>query len=116
MKITNRIVKAHLNCKYKAYLLLKGETGTPHDYEVMMDELRAEHKPKATEALLRRCKLESAPSIATVTLDDLKQGQPLILDCTVQTDQFRFQFDALKKVDGKSLFGSFTIISASCVE
>ena len=28
-----------------------------------MNELQAEYRPKATEALLRRCKLESAPSI-----------------------------------------------------
>jgi len=107
MKITNSIVEAHLNCKYKAYLLLKGETGTPHDYEVLMNELQAEYRPKATEALLRRCKLESAPSIPTVTVDDLKQGHQMILNCTVETDQFQFHFDALRKVEGKSSLGSF---------
>ena len=38
MKTTNRIVEAYLNCKYKAHLLFKGETGSPHDYKVLMDD------------------------------------------------------------------------------
>ena len=90
MKITNRIVEAYLECKYKAHLLSKGETGTPNDFSVLMDELADEYRPMATEALLRRCKLESAPSIATVTLNHLKLGHPLILNCSVETEQFRF--------------------------
>ena len=106
MKITNRIVEAYLNCKYKAYLLLKGETGTPHNHEVLIDELEMEYRPKATEALLRRCKLESAPSFATVTLEDLEHKHQLILDCTVDTDQFLFRFDALRKVDEKPSRGA----------
>jgi predicted RecB family nuclease len=106
MKITDHVAEAYLSCKYKAYLLLKGETGTPHDYEVLMDGLRAEYKPKAIEVLLRRCNLESAPSIPIVKVDDLKELHPLILDCTVENDQFQFRVDALKKVDGKSSLGS----------
>jgi predicted RecB family nuclease len=73
-----------------------------------MEALQAEYKPKATEALLRRCKLDSAPTALSVTIDDLKQGHPLILDCTVETDQFQFNFDALKKLVGKSSFGSLS--------
>jgi predicted RecB family nuclease len=107
MKITNQIVEAYLNCKYKAYLLLKGETGTPHDYEVLMDELQAEYRPKATETLLRRCKLQSAPSIPSLTLDHLLQGHPLILDCTVEDEKFQFHLDALEKIEGKSSLGQF---------
>lgn len=57
MKITNRVVENYLNCRYKAFLALKGEIGTPHDYEVLMNELAEEYRPKATEALLRRCML-----------------------------------------------------------
>ena len=102
MKITNRIVEAYLNCKYKAYLLMNGETETPHDYSVLMDELVEDYRPTATQALLRRYKLESAPSIASVTLNHLKQGHSLILDCSVETEQFQFHFDALKKLDGVS--------------
>ena len=107
MKITSRIVENYLNCKYKAQLALRGEAGTPHDYEVLVGELQAEYRLKATEALLRRQKLESAPTFSTVTIDELKQGYPLILDCTLEHDQFQFHFDALKRVDGESSLGDF---------
>jgi predicted RecB family nuclease len=107
MKITNRIVAAYLYCKLKAYRLLRGETGTPHDYEVLMNELADEYRPKATEALLDRCKLEAAPRISRLTLNDLKQGHPVILNCTAEIDQFEFHFDALSKVDRDSWLGSF---------
>ena len=107
MKITNRVVENHLNCRYKAFLALKGESGRPHDYELLMTELAVEYRPKATEALLRRCKLEDAPRIPIVALEHLEEGHPLVLDCIAETDQFQFHFDALKKVDGKSSMGSF---------
>jgi len=72
MKITKRILEAYLNCKHKAHLLLKGETGTPHDYEVLMDELQAEYKPKATEALSVRCTSAVRHGLPVVPLPQLK--------------------------------------------
>lgn len=107
MTITNRVVENYLDCRYKAYLELRGEIGTPHDYEDLMNELAEEYRPEATDALLGRCKLDSAPRLSYFTLDDLQQGHALILDCTVETDQFHFHFDALKRMDGKSSLGSF---------
>ena len=102
MKITNRVIEAFLDCRYKAYLFLKGETGSPHDYEVLRNELQLDYKPKATEALLRRLKIDSAPTIPTVRIDDLKKRYPLILDCTVEYDKYQFNFDALMQVNGES--------------
>ena len=110
MKITNRVVENYLNCSYKSFLALKGESGTRHDYEVLMNELAEDYRPAATEALLRLCKLDSAPRVSSLTLDDLQQGQPLILDCIVDTDQYGFHFDALKRVNGKSLLGPYHYI------
>ena len=107
MKITNGVVENYLNCRHKALLALKGESGSPHDYEVLMNELAEEYRPKATEALLRRCNLDSAPRISCVTLDDLKQRHALILDCTIETDQFQFHFDALKRTDEEPSLKSF---------
>jgi len=101
MKITNRIVEAYLECKHKARLLLDGETGSPHEYELLMNMLAEKYRPKATAVLLDRYKLETAPTISNVTPKDLMQGPPLILDCTVEADQFKFHFDALRKLDGE---------------
>jgi hypothetical protein len=86
MRITNRVVEAYLCCKFKAYLLLRGETGTPHDYEVLLNELADEYRPKATQALLDRGKLKAAVTFSCLTVNDLKQGHPIILNCTAETD------------------------------
>lgn len=66
MNLTDDIAENYLDCNYKSFLALRGEIGTPHDYEVLMNELAEEYRPKATEALLRRCKLDSAPRISFV--------------------------------------------------
>ena len=42
MRIDERTVEDYLNCKYKAHLTLMGETGLPHDYELLMNELATE--------------------------------------------------------------------------
>lgn len=107
MKITNRVVENYLTCKYKALLAIKGEIGTPHDYEVLMSELAEAHRVRAAEALLRSCKLDLAPRVSRITEDNLKEGHALILDCTIEADEFRFHFDALKKTEGRSSLGSF---------
>ena len=107
MAIDKRTVEDYLNCKYKMHLRLAGETGTPHEYEVVATESWDEYRSEATEILLRRFKLESPPTISSVTLDDLKKGHSLILSCTVEYEQFTFSFDALRRVDGKSRAGSF---------
>jgi len=107
MAIDKRTVEDYLNCKYKMHLRLAGETGTPHEYEVLAIEKRGEYRSEATETLLHRFKLESPPTIPSVTLDDLSKGHSLILNCAVEYEQFSFSFDALRRVDGKSRAGRF---------
>ena len=102
MKLTNRIIEAYLNCHYKAFLLLAGHDGVPHDYEVLISQLQDDHRPQAREALLRHCGITAAPSIPVVSPDVLQAGFPLILDCSLDTGRFDFQFDGLLKVANKS--------------
>ena len=45
--ITRPVLEAHLQCKYKAYLRLTGEHGTKSDYEVLLDNRRAEVRQAA---------------------------------------------------------------------
>ena len=107
MNITNRVVESYLSCKYKALLTLKGERGKLHDYELLMNESAEAHGARADEALLHRCKLDVATRLSRVAYDDLKEGRELILDCAIETDEFRFHFDALRKTEGRSSLGSF---------
>ncbi|QDV42209.1 hypothetical protein Enr13x_20540 [Stieleria neptunia] len=107
MKINNRIIQDNLACKYKSFLKIIGEVGLPHEFELLEVERSRQYRLQATERLLQRLKLESAPAITSATTDDLNKGFALIRDCTIDTDQLVFFFDALRRVDGKSRLGSF---------
>ena len=54
MQITRRLIEAYLNCKYKAYLLASGRTGTPHDLEMVQAELQAAYREQAAAVLIRK--------------------------------------------------------------
>ena len=70
--ITNRIVQNYLLCRRKAYLVASGQTGTPHEYEVLNNELRNTQTPLAQSAVLRRFRTGTPPNLSTVTLEQLK--------------------------------------------
>ena len=46
VNITNEIVIAYLNCRYKAQFLIKGMSGIQHVYARMMEELQTEYRTK----------------------------------------------------------------------
>jgi hypothetical protein len=96
--ITREIFEAYVNCKYKGYLKLIGQAGTPSDHKVLMEEVRQELRQRASESLGRRYRDEilKAP---VVTPSLLRTGPPLILDAVVENGGFSLVFDALKRVD-----------------
>jgi predicted RecB family nuclease len=73
----------------------------------MMDEIASGFQMTATNALLTRLKLDSAPAVSCVGVDDLENGLPLILDCVIEHEQVQFHFSALQRVDGTSSLGLF---------
>jgi predicted RecB family nuclease len=107
MRIINRVVQNYISCRYKAYLSMRGESGKPHQYAVMMDEMASDYQLTATNALLARLKLDSAPAVSCVGINDLENGLPLILDCVIEHEQAQFHFNALQRVDGTSSLGLF---------
>jgi len=106
MKITNDVFAACLKCKYKAWKILKGEQGIPHAYGQMMAQLQKEYKVCATNALLKKLKLFSAPPSCKLTELLISEGHPLILDTILEYGQFYVHFDALQRVDGRSSLGN----------
>src|SRR5262249_35038472 len=103
MKITNEVLEAHLNCKYKGHLKLAGESGTKSDYEAMTTEARQESREEAVANLLAR--FPDASRGVTVTAALLKVGKPLLADATLEDDALSIRFDALKRADGASKLG-----------
>jgi len=47
MKITENLLRNFLQCQYKVYLLLKGESGQISDYEILQNELQGAYVQKA---------------------------------------------------------------------
>ncbi len=63
--ITNRVVESYLLCQRKAHLVANDQSGTLHEYEILMDELRDEQRPLAEAALLRRFGVDTSPRLTS---------------------------------------------------
>ncbi len=103
MRITDTVFRDYLTCKLKAFLTLKGESGTRHEYMTVLDEVQQGYRALAAAALLNKLNLEPA----AVEGASIGAGSPLILDCRIVHDPFEFHFDALRRVKGKSDLGGF---------
>jgi predicted RecB family nuclease len=105
--ITREVLQSYLLCKLKGHLKLKGQTGSPSDYETMMTRLRAKVAKGAAEKLAaRRAESDVARDI-TITTPALKLGTPLILRAMIEAEGVRMEIDGLKRVDGPSKLGDF---------
>jgi len=105
--ITKSVLEAHLQCTYKAYLRLTGETGTKSDYEVMLNDTRTEVRRTALAKIQTPDQEVRVARNALLDTTLLKRGEPYFLDVTAKTDSLEFTFDGLKKVDGESRLGAF---------
>ncbi len=104
MQITRRLIEAYLDCKYKAHLLSKGNRGDPHDLEVVQAELQAAYREQAAAVLKRKC---SKAQASTATNIDIHSGQAIILAPILEDEETAIEFDALRRMDGKSSLGPF---------
>ena len=105
--ITRDILQSYLLCKLKGHLKLKGESGSPSDYETLMTGLRAVVAKEAAEKLAAR---QAKPDVARdvrITTSVLKQGTPLILHAMIEAEGVRMEIDGLKRVEGPSKLGDF---------
>ena len=100
MKITTEIVTEYLNCKYKAYLMLRGIGRELSAYEHWLRRQAERYRDAAIRAILTR---ENSCVIATnltETNQHLKQGIDIIVAAQAESEPFAFSFHALQRVDG----------------
>ena len=109
MKITADTLESYLRCKYKAYLKLANEQCVKSEYEALLLDSRKQVCPAAADKLARNKKGDVARDLA-ITLETLKRGVPLLLDASVEDENFSVCFDALQKEAGPSMLGSFHYI------
>ena len=53
-KVTRAILHSYLQCKYKGFLKLNGQSGTKSDYEILLNELKEDYKLRATGKILAK--------------------------------------------------------------
>jgi predicted RecB family nuclease len=106
-KLTRDVIESSLHCRYKGYLKLVGEWGSPADYEQLMRESRERVRLAATAQLLARHKEDEVLRGPSVTPAVLRRGVPLLLDATVEDEEFCLRFDALQQTAGSSRLGDF---------
>ncbi len=107
MKITNEVLTEYLNCKYKAYLILKGVGPEPSAYERWLKKNEEQYAGAATRALLDR---ENSCAIVTKLLETslhLRQGIGLVIGAQAESESLPFSFHALQRVPGASALGPF---------
>jgi predicted RecB family nuclease len=107
MKITRDVLESYLHCRYKSHLKLAGEQGSPSDYEQLMRESRERVRLAGINKLLVRHKEGEVLRGCIVTPTVLKRGVPLLLDATVEAEEFGLRFDALQRAAGSSQLGNF---------
>jgi predicted RecB family nuclease len=103
MKITNEVLEAYLNCKYKGHLKLAGESGTPSDYEAMVSAAKATSREEAVAKLV--APFPDARRGVAITVATLETGTLLLADATLEDDDVSLRFAALKRADGTSKLG-----------
>jgi hypothetical protein len=66
-KITRDIIESYLNCKYKGYLKLSGESGKQSDYDTMTYAAKASSREQVTPFVGRRIRASIWPRRAGMT-------------------------------------------------
>jgi predicted RecB family nuclease len=99
--VTDDIFAAFLNCRYMAYLKLRGESGDKSDYERLQARLSTEYRATAREDLLRKhagaTVVQSPPSLQ----EAIQTGAALITDPVVSDAGESCRLDALERVVDK---------------
>ena len=105
IKITEHLLRSFIRCRYKAHLLLTGESGEKTDYEILQDELKVGYFKKARNVLVGQ-QIPSDPDF----IHDIGSGKELIVGISLSHENTAGFFDALIKSRGTSSFGDFHYI------
>jgi predicted RecB family nuclease len=110
MTNTDQAFGSFLDCSYKAYLEMKGETKPSHEYATFQAMEAETYSRRAKAALVVSGLGDSHPKGIPITQDNLKCGNPLFLDVTIKDGSNIFRFDALQRIEEPSDLGGFSYI------
>src|SRR3954452_1588068 len=99
--ITDELLEAFLQCKYKARLRALGRTGQPADFEKHRTSQAQAHRAQVQAKLFPLPKAAPRPEVPPALLDaaTLKQGQTRLQNVRVQSANLAARIDAIELVD-----------------
>jgi predicted RecB family nuclease len=108
--ITDELLEAFLQCKYKARLRALGRTGQPADFEKHRTSQAQAHRAQVQAKLFPLPKAAPGPESPPALLDaeTLKQGQARLQDVRVQSANLAASIDAVELIDVPSALGCFS--------
>jgi predicted RecB family nuclease len=108
--ITDELLEAFLQCKYKARLRALGRTGQPADFEEHRTSQAQAHRAQVQAKLFPLPKAAPRPEAPPALLDaaTLKQGQTRLQKVRVQSANLAASIDAVELVDVPSALGCFS--------
>jgi predicted RecB family nuclease len=113
-KITRAVLEGYLECTYKGWLRLAGETGDESDYQKMTTKQEVQARTLAFARLLACHPEGEACRCARLTVADLGRGSPFVLDTTIEDAEASLRFDGLMRVEGASRLGDFHYAPVLC--
>src|SRR5262245_19906549 len=108
--ITDELLEAFLQCKYKARLRALGRTGQPADFEKHQTSQAQAHRETVEAKTLPLTDATPRPEAPPALLDaaTLKQGQTRLQNVRVQSANLTARIDAIERVDVPSALGGFS--------
>jgi predicted RecB family nuclease len=108
--ITDELLEAFLQCKYKARLRALGRTGQPADFEKHRMSQAKAHRAQVQAKLFPLPKAAPGPEAPPALLDaaTLKQGQARLQNVRVLSANLAASIDAVELVDVPSALGCFS--------
>jgi predicted RecB family nuclease len=105
--ITDELLKSFVDCSFKGYLLLRGESGNKSDYELLQQELKANCSGEILRGLQDNKRFTQISRESHSSLEYLKRGKALIVDTQITHGDLSAHFDGIEKIDGNSSLGTF---------
>src|SRR6266851_1832133 len=110
--ITDELLEAFLQCKYKARLRTLGRTGQPADFEKHRTSQAQAHRAQVQVKLFPLPEAALAPRQeappALLDAATLRQGQTRLQNVRVQSANLAASIDAIERVDVPSALGCFS--------
>jgi predicted RecB family nuclease len=108
--ITDELLEAFLQCKYKGRLRALVRTGQPADFEKHRTSQAQAHRAQVQAKLFPLPEAAPRPEAPPALLDaaTLKQGQTRLQNVRVQSANFAARIDAIERVDVPSALGCFS--------